>query len=407
MIAVIFVHGISVRSAGYERSLSQVKGALERNAGVSVLPCLWGDSHGARLLANGASIPRYNQTKGPEGELGELQAEDRWELLSEDPLLELRLLALRPTGPVSEFDPRGSKSPIQQLGERLRTFTPSDTLFAQLSQAGIPATALEGACKRVVDDPVLDLALLASGEDLGEFRHAWARAVIATALVETAATTLDISAANLQMLSMQATALASELGNQSKGALGDWLNQALASVGTQLIGNRRGRYIDMLVPYVGDVLVYQGNGQRIRDLISKRIDSVPEGTPVVLLGHSLGGIACVDLLADAAHSTVKLLVTVGSQSPLFYELNALHNLRFGQTLPAHFPRWLNIYDQRDFLSYVAEPIFKDGCGTGVKDDRVTDIKVSNRQPFPYSHSAYWANPKVWDIISQRLAEVGR
>ena len=73
--------------------------------------------------------------------------------------------------------------------------------------------------------------------------------------------------------------------------------------------------------------------------------------------HSLGGVACVDLLVEAALPQVELLVTVGSQAPFFYEIDALQSLRFGVPLPEHFPRWLNVYDLRDFLSYVAAGVF--------------------------------------------------
>jgi len=91
-----------------------------------------------------------------------------------------------------------------------------------------------------------------------------------------------------------------------------------------------------------------------------------------------------------------LLVTVGSQSPLFYEMDALQSLRFGQPLPDHFPRWLNLYDRRDFLSYVGAQVFPN------PRDRLEDFEVNNRQPFPQSHGAYWANPQTWDIILPRL-----
>ena len=79
---------------------------------------------------------------------------------------------------------------------------------------------------------------------------------------------------------------------------------------------------------------------------------------MVLIGHSLGGIACVDLLAGGTLTHVRLLVTVGSQAPLLYEMDALHGLRFGEPLPEHFPRWINLYDPHDSLSYKAAPLFQ-------------------------------------------------
>ena len=128
----------------------------------------------------------------------------------------------------------------------------------------------------------------------------------------------------------------------------------------------------------------------------------------MLLAHSLGGIACVDALIEAAHPAVTALITVGSQAPLLHELDALGSLPLPRdaagrptgkagTLPAHFPRWLNIYDRQDFLSYCAEPVF--GAS------RVRDLMVDNQQPFPASHSAYWSNAAVWTPIRALLNEM--
>lgn len=107
----------------------------------------------------------------------------------------------------------------------------------------------------------------------------------------------------------------------------------------------------------------------------------------------MGGIACVDLLVQQQLSQVELLVTVGSQAPFLYEINALYSLEYGQLLPEHFPEWLNIYDLRDFLSYVGKKVFP---------DRVQDVRVDSKQPFPRSHGAYWTNAKTWEAIISRL-----
>ena len=93
---------------------------------------------------------------------------------------------------------------------------------------------------------------------------------------------------------------------------------------------------------------------------------------------------------------VELLITVGSQAPYFYEVNALQSLEFNsdrnQRLPKGFPEWLNIYDLQDFLSYIGGNIFPS----------VQDILVDNQQPFPQSHSAYWSNKATWKGILPRI-----
>ena len=101
----------------------------------------------------------------------------------------------------------------------------------------------------------------------------------------------------------------------------------------------------------------------------------------------------MDLLIEEPCEGVELLVTAGSQAPFLYEIGALQSLATGQPLPERFPRWLNLYDRRDFLSYVGEKVFP---------GRVRDVEVNNRQPFPESHSAYWTNPAVWDAIFREL-----
>jgi hypothetical protein len=61
----------------------------------------------------------------------------------------------------------------------------------------------------------------------------------------------------------------------------------------------------------------------------------------------------------------------------------------------HFPKsWLNIFDPKDFLSHVGGKVFGD-C-------RVMDVEVDNKEPFPESHGAYWANAEVWNAITVRL-----
>ena len=79
---------------------------------------------------------------------------------------------------------------------------------------------------------------------------------------------------------------------------------------------------------------------------------------------------------------MKSLITVGSQVPYFYEIDALQSLRYDVPLPRHVPPWLNIYDLRDFLSYICAGVFKEG---------VQDLPVDSKQPFPHSHGAYWSN----------------
>jgi hypothetical protein len=111
---------------------------------------------------------------------------------------------------------------------------------------------------------------------------------------------------------------------------------------------------------------------------------------VTLVAHSLGGIACVDLLAMPNPPKVSKLITAGSQSPFLYELGALASRKPGEPLPVGFPPWLNFYDRNDFLSYIAKPFWPE----------VIDHEVRSGQPFPDSHGAYFGSEDVWTRIRE-------
>jgi hypothetical protein len=154
-------------------------------------------------------------------------------------------------------------------------------------------------------------------------------------------------------------------------------------------------------PIAGDILYYQCRGHRIRDLINARIEEC--GGSVVLLAHSLGGVACVDLLLDPTRAhildRVPLLITIGSQAPYFYEIGALHSLLYEdgsrevKKAFAKFPKWLNLHNRRDLLSYVGEDLFP---------GHVQDREVKSMIPFPQSHGAYFARPQTYAHIQEFL-----
>ena len=78
---------------------------------------------------------------------------------------------------------------------------------------------------------------------------------------------------------------------------------------------------------------------------------------------SLGGIALVDLLASWPEAPVEACVTVGSQAPLLYTFDAIPSMPYDEANPPYLPvPWLNVYDSRDFLSFVAEPLFRRRTG---------------------------------------------
>jgi predicted alpha/beta hydrolase len=248
---------------------------------------------------------------------------------------------------------------------------------------------------------------------MGDYRWAIAKALVAQSAI-LVSETYGVQALCLTGDSRDqiVTEIVSAIGGSERGVV-DWVKNLVQEKLPKLLDSavvtttngilqiptgwalrKRGSLSQSIAATAGDVIMYQSRGQKIRDFIRDKIKRI-QGLPVILIAHSLGGIAAVDLLLEPDPPKVDLLVTIGSQAPLLYEWNALTNMEHqkGANLPNTFPKWLNIYDERDFLSYI---------GAGIFPGKVEDIKVSNGQPFPASHGAYWNNPNVWSAIFERI-----
>ncbi|WP_206790695.1 triacylglycerol lipase [Amycolatopsis sp. MtRt-6] len=382
--AVVFVHGTGVRGESYARSFARIKAALP--GGTQFSGCFWGATEGARLSAGGVSVPRYDSTRGERDAAAEEELA-LWAVLYTDPWYELRLL--RYAGDEAENLPPGAVPPAVALRAQVEGFTPSDPLRTELAAAGLEQ-AFGEALTALVASPEFDDAAETAALDPVEHRKAVARAVLAHALVATAC------AIDGETRDALVERLIDELHGYGRG-IGDWLARPLKGIAartvTSLVGRRRGSVTDAVSPAAGDILRYQARGAGIRDAIRQAVTD-SGAAEVALLAHSLGGIACVDLLVSGKIPEVDRLVTVGSQAPFLYEIGALASLEPPDPLPGHFPSWLNIYDPRDFLGYVGQEVFP---------GRVTDVEVDNRQPFPQAHSAYWDNRAVWAAVGEFLA----
>ena len=67
----------------------------------------------------------------------------------------------------------------------------------------------------------------------------------------------------------------------------------------------------------------------------------------------------MDLLGAWPEAPVEACVTVGSQAPLLYTFDAIPSMPYDEADPPQLAvPWLNIYDSRDFLSFLAEPLFR-------------------------------------------------
>ena len=397
---VVFVHGTGVRKKESDASVELIRSHLKPH-GFSVKGAPWGDLAGSRAAEK--SIPTFEKTGGKS-----LTDDDReartWNLLFADPASELRLLALNKP---DQTLPRLAGVLDQSIQGLYRPALKGE-LLATLDAAGV-VDVFADACDQIRRHDSFEELRKRALPPEGPYLDAIANAIVAQAAI------LDEEKRGYGSAITQDSDIRDALVSVVRSALGpgkaapgkrivDFLGKGVSAAfsaafyagsyaaGTPYLRMRRGKHASAS-PLAGDILLYQARGEKIRGLIREQILELK--VPVVLLGHSLGGVACVDLLMDAKEAElrqrVKMLATVGSQAPYFYEINALSSLEYGEgrELPAYFPWWLNIYDRADFLSYVGESLFRKG---------VEDHEVRTHQPFPQSHSAYWSRKATYQHL---------
>ncbi len=358
MGTVIFIHGTGVREDSYKKSLSRVgEKLMAKRVDLTLIPCFWGEKFGANAGGKLRSIPDQDSSRSIEGLDDDDYNTGIWGLLYDDPLYELRVLGLQPKR-VGAGAPN-QLSPYQQLDGAVKKIKTEGELEGLLLACGL-GQVWDEAVQAVVSSKDYISALKNASAATDDYRQAIARAFVAQAMLiirDKQELRDDESPIRAQDRDRLIELLLEQLGGH-RGAL-DWLaKQVIGRPATFFVRRKRAKYSESGYPAVGDILLYQARGESIRDLIREKIEEAKP--PVILLAHSLGGIACVDLLILESLPEVKLLITAGSQSPLLYEIGALLSLASGDALPEHFPKhWLNLYDPRDFLGYLAHPVFPD------------------------------------------------
>ncbi|MEU4413237.1 hypothetical protein [Nocardia salmonicida] len=391
MTTVLFVHGTGVRAPSYDARFVEVSARLERiRPGWSVERCYWGDAHGARLHADGASIPDTSG-RGVE-DFRDADGVALWWALAQDPLFELRLIAAQEAG-IDDEPPPNVKRPGRRLLAAVDALAAGQVVDAVVD-AGL-ADVLPDSVREVLDDEVTRPLILASRSV--SLADPLARAIVAQVMTDSAGTAA-VTELDGNSRDELVKAVALELSdNTARGvggnAFGVAFKLAMKAGGSRFADRQRAAWSSAGAPLAGDILVYLTRGGGIKDFIADRLVEL-EG-PVVVLAHSLGGIAALELLATQSFPQVQQLITVGSQAPLFYELDALPSLRYNDPLPTTVPHWTNIYDPRDLLGYI---------GAGVFPGRVEDHAVNNRAPFPWAHTTYFAakNDRFYQLLDQVL-----
>jgi hypothetical protein len=172
---------------------------------------------------------------------------------------------------------------------------------------------------------------------------------------------------------------------------------------------------DGAYPVIVDVFGYMRHTDLILDHMKPYFEElVAQSTlPVIVIGLSLGGIICVDALSrwsevhpTEARRALKLLVTVGSQSPMLYALDALRWVRRqGVDRYRPFTPWLNIWRRLDLLSFPARPMF---AAEFPDLDDLRDVALDpgdNPELFPQAHSTYFDDRHVYEAIRKMLVDL--
>jgi len=236
----------------------------------------------------------------------------------------------------------------------------------------------------------------------------------------------ELAASTLHLEKIMATkpAVKGEPAIQIQAVEGGWWNEVLRGAGKAI--KRGGRAADEglrgllragisenIVPYLGDILVYQG----MREQFHRTVRScIPNGygtidRPIKAIGHSLGGVMLFDLAVTTSGPPIWFshLVTLGSQ-PSFFHLQHQRSDAVKEyagepvALPPMIQAWTNVLDDDDWLAFAVEPIFRLSSGSRPSDRWVDNTEGTYTDLFTLAaHTLYWGNPAVHAIIREAFA----
>ena len=306
MTTLLFVHGTGVRRVAYDETLTEIRKHAIDWPGVQVEGCFWGEDHGVKLHARGASVPTYEATRAVAEDVAIDPELARWNLLYRDPLGELRLLAIA-AGPPQVVPVGGD--PGQDLLDDVDAFDRPERVTPALHELLVASglrDVYDGARNWVIGQDACRDALRRATEPFSEYRYAVARAIIAEAIACRRALGCDPDVRlDIALRDTLVDEIVSTLGHGDRslvGRLGYHAWKLAAAVGAPVVSSlgtfgasfHRGRLTDAAALQIGDILLYQARGETIRGAIAAAIRAA--SPPVVVLAHSLGGIASVDLL---------------------------------------------------------------------------------------------------------------
>ncbi|MEL7361901.1 MAG: hypothetical protein AAFN13_07500 [Bacteroidota bacterium] len=182
---------------------------------------------------------------------------------------------------------------------------------------------------------------------------------------------------------------------------------------TKLLAASRTSLNATLGRFFGDVFVYlheRGDAQhpgaipkRILATFDEARAASPDDEPLIVVGHSLGGVVTFDLLSHFRPDLqVDLFVSVGSQVAHFEEMKRFRSSDKSIKHPDKAPRpdnirrWINIYDEVDVFAYTAERVF-DGVDIDARYDTGTYVIKA--------HGAYFKQNRFYTRLRARIDEL--
>jgi hypothetical protein len=203
---------------------------------------------------------------------------------------------------------------------------------------------------------------------------------------------------------------AAKLKQATKAAADKVLDRVGDFASTKALAWGRSSLNATLGRFFGDVFVYlNGRGDRanpgpIPTLILKSWEDAiahAPAEPIVIIGHSLGGVISFDLLSHfRSDLIVDLLVTVGSQVSHFEEMKLFRSsnraIPDGITKrapkPVNIKHWINVLDEIDIFSYACEAVF----------DGAQDLHYDTRTYVVKAHGAYFMQAPFYERLRKRI-----
>lgn len=202
------------------------------------------------------------------------------------------------------------------------------------------------------------------------------------------------------------------IASQIKDAIDAVTDRLRNTVSTVGFGAVRDSLSPAVALFLGDVFTYLKEGTlrseiqaKVRaDIMAAHEASKVRKEPLVLIGHSLGGVILADMLVSSKQSGLPddlkadALITVGSQPGLFQSIGLLAPLVPPGKLiprPKQVHSWYNVFDPIDPLAFRANPIFSD----------VLDKSFDSITGLASAHTTYFKRPQFYARCRKRLQEI--